>query len=114
MRPSSATGSSPSERADPRRPRPRRRAAACTAWPADPQDGVARVLELLRDELLDAMTLAGLGTLDGLGPDTVLPTASHRRADPRADGRLAARRREHRRAAGVDRRHRRRAGGDAA
>ncbi|WP_426513743.1 aminotransferase class I/II-fold pyridoxal phosphate-dependent enzyme [Dactylosporangium sp. McL0621] len=42
---------------------------------AGAQDGVARMLEILREETLDAMTLAGLSDLDTAGPDTVTTTA---------------------------------------
>jgi (S)-3,5-dihydroxyphenylglycine transaminase len=38
------------------------------------EHGVARVLQILRDELADAMTLAGLADLDRAGRDTVLIT----------------------------------------
>ncbi|MEU7876308.1 aminotransferase class I/II-fold pyridoxal phosphate-dependent enzyme [Dactylosporangium sp. NPDC049140] len=42
---------------------------------AGAQDGVARMLEILREETMDAMTLAGLSDLDTAGPDTVTTTA---------------------------------------
>jgi DNA-binding transcriptional MocR family regulator len=54
----------------------------------EPDGGVDRVLRILRDELLDAMTLAGFAALDTAGPECVLtspqpaPRASTlRRAD---------------------------------